>query len=70
MVTFQLFVKGDDIKRRTWIGLEGNSNVVVQGAADSLLEDCVEKGLYRKIVDFDDHMMDIKNDWLNKGLLG
>ena len=39
-------------------------------AADSLLEDCVEKGLHRGIHDFDDHMSDISKDWLNATLLG
>ena len=68
----QLFVKSEspESKYRSWHALEGSSNVVVQGAADSLLEDCVEKGLYRDIHDFDDHMADISKDWLNATLLG
>ena len=66
----QLFVKSDDSKYRSWYALEGSSNVVVQGAAESLLEDCVEKGLHRGIHDFDDHMSDISKDWLNATLLG
>ena len=62
-----MFVKSDDSKRK-WHNFEG-SNVVIQGSADLILEDHVQKGTHRKIVDFDDHMNDITKDWLNAGLV-
>lgn len=65
----QLFVRSEEGKQRTWHGVEHHGHVVVQGAADALLEDCVEKGTFRDVCDFDDHVADVGSDWTNTALL-
>lgn len=35
-----------------------------------LFVQAVAKGLIDQVHDFDDHLLDLKNDWLNPGLLG
>ena len=63
-------MRSEEGKQRTWHGVEHQGNVVVQGAADALLEDCVEKGVFRNLNDFDDHVADVTCDWTNATLLG
>ena len=57
-----------------WERVVSSSSPLLRGAGGEerakLFVQAVAKGLIDRVHDFDDHLLDLKKDWLNPGLLG
>ncbi|XVE80590.1 hypothetical protein DITRI_Ditri14bG0151900 [Diplodiscus trichospermus] len=64
-----LYIRDDASKNWKLIGLDGGSRLVIkEPAANIVLLDYISSEKWQDVMDFDDHLDNIKKDWLNPEL--